>query len=436
MSRTRKVPRVVLVALMTAAALAPVRPAQAATGVIGGVAFDDADRDGVRDAGEAAFSSHRIYLFDAARTTFLASTLTGAGGDYLFSGLTDGTYAVDYESGSWSAMKADWVPTTTGTLRPRHDVALRSAATADFGWRRIVRSTDPDAPLSSATTGNGAVVESYNDAVTAGTVAAALEQGTLLGDEGRSVRVRFDLASSDNTSTAVAGAPGTFTNYSALVYVTYNSWLSSGTRTLFHEYGHAWGHYYDLLVQQDGTLRGYLEARGVGGDPRVGSTYAWDPHEMLAEDYRQLFGSATAQTAAQMNGDIPPASEVVGLRDYLIGTFRQPTSTDSPAAAEPPAPEVALAVEDLQVNPQKATKTATIGFELSKAASVVVEVRTTVGQLVRVVADGARPAGRVAETWDRTDAKGRRVKSGTYVAVVTASEAGEVVTASTTFQAG
>lgn len=417
------------------ALLVPLVPAHAAAGIIGGVAYDDADRDGVRGSGEAPFPNHRIYLFDAARTTFLATTLTDADGRYVFSGLADGAYAVDYESGSWSAMKADWVPTTTATLRPRHDVTLRSVATADFGWRRILRSTNPDAPLSSTTMPNGTVVESYNDAVTAGTIASALEEGTLLGDEGTRIRVRFDLAASDNTSTAVTGTPGTFTNYSALVYVTYNSWLSSGTRTLFHEYGHAWGHYFDLLVQQDGTLRGYLEARGVDGDPRVGSTYSWNPDEMIAEDYRQLFGSPAAQTATQMNREIPPAAEVAGLRDYLAGAFRQPPAAESPAG-EPSAPEVALAVEGLQVNPQKITKSGTVGFELSKAASVVVEVRTTGGQSVRVVADGARPAGPIAETWDRTDAKGRRVKSGTYLAVVTASVAGDVVTASATFQVG
>jgi hypothetical protein len=50
----------------------------------------------------------------------------------------------------------------------------------------------------------------------------------------------------------------------------------------------------------------------------------WDPKEMIAEDYRQLFGSANAQTGGQINTVLPLVKDVPGLRDFLSTTFRAP----------------------------------------------------------------------------------------------------------------
>jgi hypothetical protein len=48
---------------------------------------------------------------------------------------------------------------------------------------------------------------------------------------------------------------------------------------------------------------------------------------MIAEDYRQLFGTASAQRDQQINGDLPPAKDVAGLRDFLTTDFtRMPAS--------------------------------------------------------------------------------------------------------------
>jgi hypothetical protein len=113
--------------------------------------------------------------------------------------------------------------------------------------------------------------------------------------------------------------------------VTYSSWLGedAGRATpdasaLSHEYGHAWTFQRATIVQQDQSLTAYLRARGLDGDPRVRSAYAWDPNEMIAEDYRQLLGPADGRDRPQMNTDIAPAATVPGLRDFLLGAFSQP----------------------------------------------------------------------------------------------------------------
>lgn len=82
--------------------------------------------------------------------------------------------------------------------------------------------------------------------------------------------------------------------------------------------------YYAHLVQQDPSLVAYVKARSLQGDARIGTSYSWDPREMIAEDYRQVFGTASARAVVQMNRDIPLAKDVPGLAAFLSTTFTQP----------------------------------------------------------------------------------------------------------------
>lgn len=76
-----------------------------------------------------------------------------------------------------------------------------------------------------------------------------------------------------------------------------------------------------MIVQQESGFGRYLAARGVAGDPRLGTTYQWYPAEMIAEDYHELFGSENAKLAWQMNRDIPAPDQVPGLRAWFLDTF-------------------------------------------------------------------------------------------------------------------
>jgi hypothetical protein len=107
-----------------------------------------------------------------------------------------------------------------------------------------------------------------------------------------------------------------------------------------YEYGHAWSEYYLYIVQQDPTLASYLQARGLTGNPNLNSSQMWSPLELIADDYRQLFGTPNAQSYPPFNYQIPPASQVAGLKTFLETTFMQPpyrqpapsVSSVSPAA--------------------------------------------------------------------------------------------------------
>jgi len=293
----------------------------ASEGTIGGFVFQESDRDGVFETTEQPLGGIYVYLYDGSGG-YVRNAVTDASGWYRFTGLFDASYRVELAPVSWNPLKRDWVPDTTGTIFPRTVVSLTGSARADFGTRRIVRSTDATAPISTHAGANGLTVKSYDDAVSAKEVHDRLMSGAQVGAEAGYVTIRFDFAQAGQTYSSSIKRNGVYTDFRATSDVTWDGWLR-GDGELFHEYGHAWSRYYATMVQADPALTAYLEARGLSGDTRVGSAYPWMPGELIAEDYRQLFGTPTAQADTQMNRDIPTATEVPGLRSFLSGPFMQ-----------------------------------------------------------------------------------------------------------------
>ena len=428
--------RAALIALLSLLCLGA---APAAAGTLAGTMWEDGDRDGIRDDGEPAMGGRLVYLLDADGGRQLAYAGTDASGRYAFTGLADGRYRVETDFADWLARRAEWVPTTTGSVWPRQTVDLVNSATADFGWRRILRASTP---LSVHTASDGLRVESYNDALTAREVHDALRAGTLIGEEASATTIRFDFGASPVTLTSVTGGPGTYTNYRADVRVPWLSWLDQGDRVLFHEYGHAWSLYYAHLLHQDTRLESYLAARGIAAeDPRLDTSHAWSRQELIAEDYRQVFGTANS-AGDQENGDLPAAADVPGLRDFLATTFRErpaadpePEPTPEPTPEPEPEPAAPLELSGLAMNPTPVKASGTAAVELSAPATVTIAVRDVKGVTVRTLASTSPPPGPIAAQWDRRNASGQRVKGGTYTLVAEAiDEGGRRATASVAFK--
>ena len=381
---------------------------------IAGSTFQDENRNGVRESNEPAVVGSLIYLHrDGA---YLTNTRTSADGSFRFDTLPTGNYVVEIAASTWNELRNEWVPTTTTTLRPRTSVTLTADARVDFGVRRIVRSTDVSAPISSYVGPSGMSVASYNDAVAARAVHDALLNG-LVAREAPTVTVRFDLVTGDYMTYSGAGS-----TFRSTIHASYLDWYDLGDVTLSHEYGHAWSLYYAHVVQNDPDFTEYLRIRGLLGDARLGSSHSWDPAELIAEDYRQLFGSASARQVRQENAEVAAAADVAGLRDYLGGPFMSGATAG-------------LAVTGLQVTPQPVKTTGTISFSVSTTASVSVAVLDGRGKIVRTITSGTSvSAGSTSFVWDRKNAAGQRVKTGTYVASVTAVGAdGRQVSTTATF---
>src|SRR5207253_2412502 len=135
---------------------------------------------------------------------------------------------------------------------------------------------------------------------------------------------------------------------------------------------------------------------GLAGDSRVGSSYEWSPREMIAEDYRELFGSANAQAAMQMNTQIPAAAAVPGLKDFLQNTYTKPPSGSGGGSGGGSGTPTTLSMSGFTVSPQPVTKSGTVSFNLSAPASVTVRILDAGGTVVRTLLSSAsKPAGAV-----------------------------------------
>lgn len=329
------------IALATALAVAatlgiPSMAAASGTSTISGTVFQDLNRNGVQDPGEAGFANVFLYLYSGSGTV-VTTAYTDTNGHFQFGTLADGSYRVAVAPGFWPTLEKNWVVTShpapaPGYLDPAVSVSLSGSATADIALRPIARSTTP---VTSVATAGGTVINSFDDVVPATDVSNALTHGTLLGAEQPLTTINFDYGAS-YTVVGVSGAPGSYANYQATVDLRYTDWVDQFDLPLFYEYGHAWSEYYMYIVQQDPGLTSYLRARGLNGNPAIGSNLLWDPTELIADDYRQLFGSANAESYAQNNTAIPAASQVFGLKDFLQSSFTQ-------APYRQPAPSITAA---------------------------------------------------------------------------------------------
>jgi hypothetical protein len=136
------------------------------------------------------------------------------------------------------------------------------------------------------------------------------------------VKVQDEYASQVTTGTDMAD--GRYTAFRATLYLkgVDSTFVAQPDATLAHEFGHVWTLYHLYLSQQN-DWGGYLRARGLEGDSRLNSGYEWSPREIIAEDYRLLFGSAdaVAQRDGHMNREIADPRTVPGLRTYLESVF-------------------------------------------------------------------------------------------------------------------
>jgi Bacterial Ig domain len=137
------------------------------------------------------------------------------------------------------------------------------------------------------------------------------------------VKVQTQYASSTSTSAGTSG--GVYATFRATIYLNASPGTVFATRpdsVLAHEYGHAWTMYH-LYITNQGDWTPWLTARGLAGEARLDSSYVWSKNEMVADDYRMLFGTATAiAQAAYINPDVPDPRTVAGLRDFFLGPWR------------------------------------------------------------------------------------------------------------------
>src|SRR5947209_3715891 len=144
---------------------------------------------------------------------------------------------------------------------------------------------------------------------------------------GPSLTVKVQTTYASSSSVGVSQTNGVYGNFHGTIYLDAASGTVFPVRpddVMAHEYGCVWGLYH-LYISHHGDWSPWLQARGILGDPRVDSTFSWSKNEMLADDYRMLFGTPAAQSeAAYINPDVPDPRTVAGLRDFFLDTWALP----------------------------------------------------------------------------------------------------------------
>lgn len=162
-----------------------------------------------------------------------------------------------------------------------------------------------------------------------------LENGSAPGDLGAvapSLTIRLQDVNASQTTTSVRLIGTTYSSFRATIYLkgSGSTFASQPDSQFAHEYGHAWSMYH-LYLSSGGDWSSYLGFRWsapdgstvLAEDSRLGSSYGWDKAEIIADDYRLLFGSeaAIAQRPTHMNGSIAHPSTVPGLRSFLLDSW-------------------------------------------------------------------------------------------------------------------
>jgi len=176
-----------------------------------------------------------------------------------------------------------------------------------------------------------------------------------------------------------------------------------------HELGHA----FHNRFMPDGSLRWteFRRLRGIDDEARFydAAPHAFRPREILAEDFRVLFGGAEAFFDGRVeNTEITPPVEVAGLESFFLRASSVVQARDSRIAAtsypNPFNPETEIRIS--------------IPAEMAQGGErVSVNVYSVTGALVRSLHEG-RASGDLSVRWDGRDESGNRVASSTYYAAV------------------
>ncbi len=279
----------------------------------------------------------------AAGSTVAGSvSVTGAASDDL--GLArvevsvdSGSWALATGTGSWS-----WSWSTTSIANGSHTLAARAIDTSgnitttpltSFTVSNPTATTAPNSQgswvspegvqLNVSTAGPWTISKVYS-ILTANALDLDKLGPTL------TVNVQDTVASSTTTSVTLSG--GRYTGWKATIYLKgINSTFAVGPDDIeTHEYGHAWASYWRYAAQA-GSWGVFQRARWtvadgsvtLANDSRTDSSYTWSTDEIMADDYRYLFGTAAAVSQrAHLNTTLPDPRTVPFLRETLLGAWR------------------------------------------------------------------------------------------------------------------
>ncbi|MRR09575.1 T9SS type A sorting domain-containing protein, partial [bacterium] len=199
-----------------------------------------------------------------------------------------------------------------------------------------------------------------------------------------------------NSGVYIAGLSGTLTarNNNITNGIFGFCWVDS-SGTVSSDYNNVWGNTWN-----------YQDPQGPGDT----NTVAAGAHDLSADP---LYDGARHLQAASpcINAGTPVGLPYLGAAPD-IGAFEDwaKSLAGGGVLAAGPFPPFSLR----QNHPNPFSGRTTISYQLPSAGHVSLKIYNIAGQLVRVLADGQRPAGLSTVSWDGRDDRGRTVSAGVY----------------------
>lgn len=203
---------------------------------------------------------------------------------------------------------------------------------------------------------------------------------------------------------------------------TNNIYLAPGTgripaATQAYIATHEMGHVLTWAFMDNSPARwdAYLELRGLDRQTNGSSAaHADRAREIVAEDFRFLFGGALATSTGSIeNHDLPLPSLVAGLRELMTSFLAE--------KALPVSPQVSAMAYPNPCNPRTTIEMALpAGVEAN--GPIRLDIFNLRGALVRTIDGGLASSGRVAIDWNGNDNQGSGVASGRYLYVLRAGQ--------------
>ena len=237
-----------------------------------------------------------------------------------------GAYAAAQGTTSWS-----YALNTTSLANGAHTISVRatdgSGNVATASVAVTVQNALPAGVAQQLVTPEGLTIQIYSGATgwTAQQVYDLLKPNAYqLGLIGPHLTIKVQTTYATFTTTSAGTSGGVYATYNATMYLNASPsslLLSRPDATIAHEYGAVWSMYHLYLTEQ-GNWTPWLTARGILEDPRVDSSDVWSRGEMIADDYRMLFGTQAAQDEmGYVNTDVPDPRTVPGLKDFFVNVW-------------------------------------------------------------------------------------------------------------------
>jgi Bacterial Ig domain len=237
-----------------------------------------------------------------------------------------GAYAAAQGTASWSYALA------TGSLaNGTHTVSVRATdSSGNVGAASVAVNVQNSLSAGIAeqlVTPEGATIQVYSGVSgwTAQQIYELLKPNAYqLALIGQHLTIKVQTTYNTFTTTSAGTSGGVYASFNATMYLNASSnslLLTRPDATIAHEYGAVWSMYHLYLTEQ-GSWTAWLQARGLLGDPRVDSSDVWSKGEMIADDYRMLFGTPAAQSEmGYVNPAVPDPRTVAGLKDFFVDVW-------------------------------------------------------------------------------------------------------------------